>query len=340
MTAVVGIIANPASGKDIRRLVAHGSVFDNNEKINIIQRVLLGLDALDIKQVLAMPNISGLVIQARDKAKVNLTVTLLDFPLKNKADDSTRAAKFMAAAGAGCIVTLGGDGTNRAVAKGCGYVPLVPISTGTNNAFPVMIEGTLAGLAAAVVARRIPGVREAGMRLARRLDVFRNGELIDFALVDVVAYNERFAGSGAIWDPAKIRTVVLSRPQPGTIGASAIGGYLPDAPANGEHGMWLELGETGRQILAPIAPGLITKLGIEAWHWLKVGERNAVKCAPAVLALDGEREVPIKPDELIEIGLSQNGPHVVNVTAALAAAGRAGVFVEANVTGKEVNRPK
>ncbi|MDI9377286.1 MAG: ATP-NAD kinase, partial [Synergistota bacterium] len=32
---LVGIIANPASGKDIRRLVAHGSVFDNIEKVNI-----------------------------------------------------------------------------------------------------------------------------------------------------------------------------------------------------------------------------------------------------------------------------------------------------------------
>jgi TPP-dependent pyruvate/acetoin dehydrogenase alpha subunit len=31
----VGIIANPASGKDNRRLVAYGSVFDNNEKVNI-----------------------------------------------------------------------------------------------------------------------------------------------------------------------------------------------------------------------------------------------------------------------------------------------------------------
>ena len=38
----VGIIANPASGKDIRRLVAHGSTFDNNEKTNIVRRVLLG----------------------------------------------------------------------------------------------------------------------------------------------------------------------------------------------------------------------------------------------------------------------------------------------------------
>ncbi|GAB4439806.1 MAG: NAD(+)/NADH kinase [Anaerolineae bacterium] len=336
MTATVGIIANPASGKDIRRLVAHGSVFDNNEKVNIIQRVLLGLDALGIRRVLANPDIAGLAAQARDRAKVNLSLELLDFAPKNSAADSTRAAVLMAAAGVGCIVTLGGDGTNRAVAKGCGYVPLVPISTGTNNAFPVMIEGTLAGLAAAVVARRIPGVREAGVRLARRLDVYRHGELIDFALVDVVAYAERFAGSGAMWDPAKIRTVVLSAPRPGTIGASAIGGYLPDAPTNGEHGLWLELGQGGSPILAPIAPGLVTRLAIADWCRLAVGERGAVKHAPVVLALDGEREVPVKPGDQIEIGLSQNGPHVVNVQAALAAASRAGVFVAAPEAEKEV----
>jgi predicted polyphosphate/ATP-dependent NAD kinase len=280
-----------------------------------------------------MPDIAGLVSHARDKTKVSLVIELLDFPLTNKAADSSRAAQLMATAGVGCIVTLGGDGTNRAVAKGCDYVPLVPISTGTNNAFPVMVEGTLAGLAAAVVARRIPGVREAGVRLARRLEVYRDGELIDFALVDVVAYAERFAGSGAIWDPAKMRTVVLSTPHPGTIGASAIGGYLPEAPANGGHGMWLELGPTGQPLLAPIAPGLMVYLGIEARREFKVGQRGLVTHAPAVLALDGEREVPIKIGQLIEIGLSQNGPHVVNVTAVLTAAGKAGVFVTPPMKG-------
>lgn len=44
----------------------------------------------------------------------------------------------MAERGARCIVTLGGDGTNRAVAKESGAIPLVPISTGTNNVFPFM----------------------------------------------------------------------------------------------------------------------------------------------------------------------------------------------------------
>jgi predicted polyphosphate/ATP-dependent NAD kinase len=38
----VGIIANPASGKDIRRLVAHASVFDNQEKRNIVRRAIMG----------------------------------------------------------------------------------------------------------------------------------------------------------------------------------------------------------------------------------------------------------------------------------------------------------
>jgi pyruvate/2-oxoglutarate/acetoin dehydrogenase E1 component len=56
----VGIIANPASGKDIRRLTAHGSVFDNNEKVNIVRRVLLGLEAAGVSEVLYMvPDIKG-----------------------------------------------------------------------------------------------------------------------------------------------------------------------------------------------------------------------------------------------------------------------------------------
>ena len=80
MTGLVGIIANPASGKDIRRLVAHGSVFDNNEKINIIQRVLLGLDALGVDRALAMPDIAGLARQAAEKAARNYRAALDNRP--------------------------------------------------------------------------------------------------------------------------------------------------------------------------------------------------------------------------------------------------------------------
>lgn len=333
MAATVGIIANPASGKDIRRLVAYGSVFDNREKINIIRRALRGLDALSINQVLAMPDTFGLVAHAQEKARVNLRVDLLDMPLTNSAQDSTTAARLMAAAGVGCIITLGGDGTNRAVAKGCGYVPLVPISTGTNNAFPVMVEGTLAGLAAAVVALNVANVRAEAVRLARHLDILHNGQVIDLALVDVVIYDERFVGSRAIWDVNKMRAVILAQARPGTIGASAIAGYLPETPLNGQHGVWIEIGPGPQQVLAPIAPGLILPVPIQSIQWLAVGEQKVVTHAPTVLALDGEREIPIKADELIEIRLTQNGPHVVNVEAALQVASRAGMFISKNERG-------
>jgi predicted polyphosphate/ATP-dependent NAD kinase len=332
MRATVGIIANPASGKDIRRLVAHGSVFDNSEKINIIQRVLRGLDALGIARVFAMPDSFGLAITAYERAGVSLEMTLLDLPVTNTQADSRRAAAAMAAAGAGCIVTLGGDGTNRVVAQGSGYVPILPISTGTNNVFPVMVEGTLAGLAAAVVARNVPGVRRAAVRTARRLDIWRNGEPVDNALVDVVVYGERFVASRAIWDPAKIRSVILAQAEPGRIGGAAVAGYLPEIGKQRGRGVWLELDPAAEaeRITVPLAPGLMRDVVIVSRRWLDVGELGRVEHAPAVLALDGEREVIVHPGDRVEIHLTQNGPQVVNVEAALQAASQAGVFLQGN----------
>src|SRR5438105_1339816 len=150
---LVGIIANPASGRDIRRLVAHGTVFDNNEKAAIVRRVLLGLEAVGITQVAYMPEHDfGIVPRALLGQRFALEAFPLDMPVLATNLDSTRAAQLLVELGAGCIITLGGDGTNRAVAKGCGTVPLVPISTGTNNVFPVFLEGTVAGMAAGLIA--------------------------------------------------------------------------------------------------------------------------------------------------------------------------------------------
>ena len=157
---LVGIIANPASGRDIRRLVAYGTVFDNNEKTAIVRRVLLGLEAVGITQVAYLPEHDfGIVPRALDglsgrsqASRSSLQAFPLAMPVLSTSADSTHAAQMLASIGAGCIITLGGDGTNRAVARGCGTVPLVPISTGTNNVFPTFLEGTIAGMAAGLVA--------------------------------------------------------------------------------------------------------------------------------------------------------------------------------------------
>src|SRR2546425_11249342 len=160
---LVGIIANPASGRDIRRLVAHGTVFDNNEKTAIVRRVLLGLEAVGIARVAYMPEHDfgilprALSLQQGQTPALRLEAFPLEMPVLGTSADSTRAAHLLAELGAGCIITLGGDGTNRAVARGCGTIPLVPISTGTNNVFPTFLEGTIAGMAAGLVASGMDG---------------------------------------------------------------------------------------------------------------------------------------------------------------------------------------
>src|ERR1700675_1242994 len=117
--ACVGIIANPSSGKDIRRLVAHGSVFNNNEKVNIVRRVLLGLDATGVDTVLTMPDAFNICWKALDNLKLSATVRELEMLVESNQDDTVRAAAQMRDLGVDCIVSLGGDGTNRAIAKAC-----------------------------------------------------------------------------------------------------------------------------------------------------------------------------------------------------------------------------
>ena len=50
----VGIIANPRAGKDIRRLVAHGSILDTQEKVYIVRRAILGLEGAGVDEVVVV----------------------------------------------------------------------------------------------------------------------------------------------------------------------------------------------------------------------------------------------------------------------------------------------
>lgn len=61
----VGVIANPASGRDIRRLVAGASVFGNADKAGIVFRALAGLGAVGVDRALMMPASGGLSATVR-----------------------------------------------------------------------------------------------------------------------------------------------------------------------------------------------------------------------------------------------------------------------------------
>ena len=213
----VGIIPNPASGKDIRRLVAYGSVFDNHEKVNIVRRIVLGLDAMGVKNVLFMPDYFGIGIRALEDLTVSLKTDFLSMNTNNNQDDSARAAEILNKLGAACIITLGGDGTNRVVAKTCAETPLLPISTGTNNVFPAMVEGTLAGMAAGVMALN-SSPRPDFVKQVPRLVLKQGPEIVDIALIDIVVSKPGFIASRAVWDISNVQEIFLSRAEAGHIG--------------------------------------------------------------------------------------------------------------------------
>lgn len=322
----VGIIANPASGKDIRRLVAHGSTFDNNEKINIVRRVLLGLDAIGVERVHYMPDTYAIVPRAAETVTLGVELVALPMIALGMQGDSLEAASRLADLQAGCLITLGGDGTNRVVAKGSGDVPLVAISTGTNNVFPRMVEGTLAGLAAGLIASGAVLHDEAVGRVPW-LDVLLDGEPRDQALIDVVTSRQAWIGARALWDAAHLSEVVLSRVTPSEIGMCSLGGLLFPNAAGSEQGVHIALGEGGRRVLAPLAPGLIRSVPVAGARLLAPGERVQLRDEPCTVALDGEREIEIiTPGHCLEVALNPHGPRVVDIGAALQAGAARGIF--------------
>ncbi|GIV70387.1 ATP-NAD kinase family protein [Caldilinea sp.] len=324
---VVGIIANPAAGRDIRRLVAHASVFDNNEKVNIVRRVLMGLEAVGVRKAWIMPDAYGIGRKALDALRLNLEVRFVEMSPRFEEGDSVEAAARMVEAGARTLITLGGDGTNRAVAKACGAIPLMPISTGTNNAFPVMVEGTLAGLAAGLTAMGVVPL-EVATTSTKRIDLWRGGTLEEIALVDAVVYRERFIASRAVWRLDEVKMALFTRAEPWNIGLSAIGGYLEATPLAADEGLYVEMGEGGCEVLAPVAPGVIHAVKVAAHRRVRLGERIVVvDCAPALIALDGERKVTLKAGEPIELCVTASGPRVIEIRRTLSYAAAVGAFI-------------
>jgi len=328
----VGIIANPASGKDIRRLVAHGSVFDNDEKVSIVRRVLLGLEAVGVERVWIMPDSFGIGLKALDPLKLRLEASLLSMRPTFSQEDSRRAAGLMVEAGARCLVTLGGDGTNRIVAKASGDTPLMPISTGTNNVFPNMIEASIAGLAAGLIAC---GQAHEAISSAPRIDILHSDDpeatAGEIALVDAAVYAERFIASRAIWDASKLVEIVLTRAEPGNIGLSSIGGHLLGGNYPPGYGLYLRVGPDpeSKQILAPIAPGLVRSIRIAEYRLLAPGDEVLINHSqPCVLALDGEREIELRPNMSLRLRLNPNGPRVIDARKAIEIASRTGFFID------------
>ena len=331
--STVGIIANPAASKDIRRLVAQGRVVPDWEKVNTVRRALIGLQSTDVERVLAMPDSGNLCRRAADDSGISIPLEMLPMPPLYTEGDTMRAAAMMADMGVGCLITLGGDGTNRAVAAATNSIPLVAISTGTNNIFPVMIEGTLAGIAAGLVASGKLELSDTSV-ISKTLQIRVNGEPRDMALVDVAISRERYVATRAIWDLNTVHEVFLTRAEPAGIGLSSVGGRLHPLSMADVGGLRYKLARNnstdGEQpaatVVAPVAPGIVEPAAIAEWELLHEGVPVALEPRFCTVALDGERSLTLTPDDAVEIVLARDGPPVVQVQRTLLRAAQLGLF--------------
>ncbi|NMH96132.1 ATP-NAD kinase [Pseudonocardia sp. K10HN5] len=331
--SVLGIVANPMSGRDIRRLVAQASVFPNSEKTNMTLRLITAAGATGVERVLMSTDAMGVaagVVRARNKRTSRSgrwpDVEFCELAeLTGTADDTRELVRAMRKQGAGVIVLLGGDGTVRAAAAESDGVPLLPLSTGTNNAFPEMWEATVAGTAAGLLAAGHVDVEESSYR-AKVLHVQAgSGQdgAHEVALVDVCVSSVAHVGSRALWQPETLHELYCSFAEPHAIGLSSVAGLLRPTARTHPDGVVVRLagGEAaGRTVLAPIAPGVIAPIGVRAVEPLRVGEPRTVGLRAGTVAVDGEREIEFGPSRPVSVTLAADGPRVMDVRGVLAAA--------------------
>jgi ATP-NAD kinase N-terminal domain len=336
----VGVIANPASGRDVRRLVTGASVFDNAEKGAMVHRLMAGLGAAGVDRLVMMPAASG-VSQSLQRHLRGRTGQLADQPLPelevlemalhDDARDSVAAVLAMAERRVAAIVVLGGDGTHRVVAGHCGDIPLCALSTGTNNAFPELREATVAGLATGLVAAgRLGG--EGLVRRAKRLEVaVGGGGVRETALVDVAMTTERWVGSRALWRAGAISEALVTFASPSAVGLSAVAAAVAPVPRAAPFGLHLRLAppeQAPRVVTVPLAPGLVAEVGVADARRVAPGEVVPLAARAGCLALDGEREVELGPGDQVTVRLGK-GPLVIDVDAVMAAASEQGILHQA-----------
>lgn len=74
--------------------------------------------------------------QANKDNDSGLKTEVLDFMPTDQPEDTVKAVEKMKDIGINCLIVLGGDGTNRLIAGTDLEVPMIPVSTGTNNVYP------------------------------------------------------------------------------------------------------------------------------------------------------------------------------------------------------------
>lgn len=314
MVVGVGLIINPDAGKDIRRLLSLASYVSNFTKVELGKRVVAGLDAAGVDEIYIMHDNYGLGedVYTMMYELTSARLSLVETKGTGTVLDTLTAAKRMADAGVKAVVVVGGDGTLRAVFKACGgNIPLVCVAAGTNNVTGAYYDATLAGYAAGLVACN--KVSKECISKAKSLEVKVDGRLTDVAVIDVAVTTTPYVGARALFDIESIRYAVFSKGEPTDIGLASILGFIRPVSFESDEGYFMELGSGGRIVKAIVMPGVIKSVSVKYVKKLNVGESVELPYGAYTIALDGERELEVNKDNLVEVKLTRNGPLLINV---------------------------
>ncbi|MCU0261317.1 MAG: NAD(+)/NADH kinase, partial [Ilumatobacteraceae bacterium] len=314
--ATVGVIVNPLAGKDIRRLVTNASPVSDSAKIAMVRRAVVGAIEGGATRVLLSDDHHRLGRRAvADLDRGGRSIEHLDLGLAGDRTDTVAAAMALRDEGAGAIVVFGGDGTHRDVVSGWRDAPLVPVSTGTNNVFPIAWDATSAGTAAGLVAAGLVPLGPVSHQ-ATRIEIVTSSGRHDVALVDVALVDGSFVGARAVWDPSSIRTVVAVIAEPATSGLSSIAGRVHPVAREAHEGVVVHLGDGHRRVRLPLSPGTFVSVGVVSSEVVPAGGSVTLE-GPGVLTLDGERTIVLHPHESATTTVRADGPLVIDVAAAL-----------------------
>jgi hypothetical protein len=322
----VGIIVNPWAGKDVRRLHAPVGHTSDSAKIGIVRQIAIGALEAGAARVVAARDTGRIAERALDGLA---RTSVVDGPGTGSALDTRRGASQLAALGCRPLVVLGGDGTCRDVAIGSPDSPMIAVSTGTNNVFPVFVDGSSAGAAAGLLSREGDGVDlGAVVRRAKQLHVSvvlpDGSEVEDIALVDVALTTDTRTGARAVLRPSGITAVIAAIATPASTGLSAIAGRVRPIGRAAPGAVAVRLGGT-RLVRVPIVPGSFDDVAVGEVTVLGEGD-SCTLTGPGALAYDGERDRLLPAGATATVTVCADGPPVVDVDRTLHGAARRHLF--------------
>jgi hypothetical protein len=324
----LGIIVNPLSGRDSRRLTARADTVSHESKRNQIARIVVGAVAAGCERILVPWEPRRLAISAVEHLQIGAIIEQVHTAITHSAQDTHAAVVAMREQGCRVLVVLGGDGTSRAVTKAWPDAVLMPLSTGTNNVFPLWIEPTIAGLAAGLIAAgRVAPAEVAPRAKIVHLDI--EGEAPDLALVDALFLQGDRIGNLGPFEPQFMKTLVLTRAEPDAVGMSPLGGLLCPAGFADDWGVRVDFcghDEGGQLLRAPVSPGLFRSAHVRGATRLPLGTPTLVE-GPGILAFDGDRERALAPGQRATLTVTRTGPRVIDPRAVLRLAAEQGLML-------------